>query len=126
MTTSLPDWQVISPVEEQPHPLSSQKKKISVSGGGGGGWKTQLSRVRDEPEADSDSPTGRCIYNCVHVGRVSLKYTDYIYMCGVNVSMNQRVLQSQCISNNYDSRHVRQCGIKSTLSTLYKSAGPVC
>ena len=38
-------------MDDQPHPLSSQKKK--------GGGKTQLSRLREEQEGDSDGSTPR-------------------------------------------------------------------
>ena len=40
--------QVVSPVEDQPHPLSTQRK-MSTSG------KTQLSRLKEEQEGDSDA-----------------------------------------------------------------------
>lgn len=62
------DLQVTSPMEELPHPLSSQRKKSSSGsgtssggpggGGGGGGVKTQLSKLKEEQDADSDSPIG--------------------------------------------------------------------
>jgi hypothetical protein len=44
-------------MEDQPHPLSSQRRKTAASGGGGGGGvKTQLSRLKEDQDADSDSP----------------------------------------------------------------------
>ena len=53
----------MSPMEDQPHPLSSQRRKTAASGGGGGGGvKTQLSRLKEDQDADSDSPIGGYVH----------------------------------------------------------------
>ena len=78
-------------MEELPHPLSSQRKKSSSGsgtssggpggGGGGGGAKTQLSKLKEEQDADSDSPIG---------GYIRSPYLQAFILCTLyDYSVNQ-------------------------------------
>ena len=59
--------QVMSPMEDQPHPLSSQRRKTAASGGG---VKTQLSKLKEDQDADSDSLIGGYVH--VHILSIGL------------------------------------------------------
>ena len=55
-------------MEDQPHPLSSQRRKTAASGGGG--VKTQLSKLKEDQDADIDSLIGGYVH--VHILSIGL------------------------------------------------------